>query len=71
KAMDFAKGAGRSLTVVASVIGTDGDAQGLAKQEEVLRKAGVLILPSNAQATRIAALIANGKAVLPKMAGVG
>lgn len=51
------------LSVVASICGTTGDPQGLAGQERKLRKAGAIIMPSNAQAARMAALIASrGKA---------
>jgi hypothetical protein len=51
------------LSVVASICGTSGDPQGLAGQERKLRKAGAIIIPSNAQAARMAALIASrGKA---------
>ena len=63
KAKDVAKEAGRHLTVVASLVGTEGDFQGLANQEKALSDAGVLIMPSNAQASRISALIAAGKNV--------
>jgi FdrA protein len=47
---------GRSLPVVASVVGTAGDPQGLANQIALLEAAGVTVLPSNAQAARFAAL---------------
>jgi len=50
--------AGRALCVVASVCGTERDPQGLSRQEARLRAAGVLCLPSNAQAARLAALVA-------------
>lgn len=40
---------------VASVTGTAADAQNRPRQEESLRAAGVLVLPDNAQATRLAA----------------
>lgn len=46
---------GRSLSVVASVCGTDEDPQGFDRQEELLREAGVIVAPSNAQASLIAA----------------
>ena len=49
---------GRHLSVVASVIGTELDPQNLGDQEEKLKEVGTVILPSNAQATRMAALIA-------------
>jgi FdrA protein len=63
KAKGLAKEAGRYLPVVASVIGTEGDSQNLANQEKALSDAGVLIMPSNAQATRISALIASGEKI--------
>jgi FdrA protein len=49
---------GRYLSIVASVCGTSRDPQNLAEQEASLRRAGVLLAPSNAQAARLAALIA-------------
>jgi len=45
---------GDVVTVVASVCGTEGDPQGLSAQEAILREAGVLVLPTNAQAARAA-----------------
>ena len=48
---------GRYLPVVASVIGTELDTQNLNEQEKKLKEVGVIVLPSNAQATRMAALI--------------
>ncbi|MBE7551173.1 MAG: acyl-CoA synthetase FdrA [Anaerolineales bacterium] len=55
KAMAAAQG--RYLAVVAHVCGTDQDPQGLPQQERILREAGVLVLPTNAQAARVAAAI--------------
>lgn len=55
KAMAAAEG--RYLAVVAHVCGTDQDPQGLPQQERLLREAGVLVLPTNAQAARVAAAI--------------
>lgn len=55
-ARDVAGRAGRALLAVASVVGTDGDPQGLHDQVERLRAAGVEVLPSSAQAARFAAL---------------
>ena len=49
---------GGYLSVVASIIGTKGDPQNLEKQREQLERAGVLVMNSNAQATRITTLIA-------------
>lgn len=56
-----AAAAGRSLAVVAHVCGTTGDPQGLNRQEEKLRAAGVLTTGSNVAAARLAALIAAGE----------
>jgi FdrA protein len=50
----FARRQGRDLSVVVHVVGTDGDVQGLARQEDTLRKRGVIVCPSN----RAAALTA-------------
>jgi FdrA protein len=49
---------GRSLAVVATVVGTPADPQGLAGQVARLEAAGAWVLPSNAQAGRAAACIA-------------
>jgi FdrA protein len=49
--------AGRDLAVVASVVGTEGDPQGLGGQIAALERAGADVLPSNAQAARLAALM--------------
>lgn len=49
----------RPILFVASLIGTDEDPQNLEKQKRELEKAGVMILPSNAQAARFAALLAS------------
>jgi succinyl-CoA synthetase alpha subunit len=48
----------RGVTVIASVCGTDADPQGLTRQTDALRRAGALVMPSNAQAARLAALVA-------------
>lgn len=48
---------GRYLAVVAHVCGTERDPQGLSQQEQTLRQAGALVLPTNAQAARVAAAI--------------
>jgi succinyl-CoA synthetase alpha subunit len=58
EAKDQAAEWGGHLSVVASICGTAEDAQNLALQEDVLRKAGVLVMPSNAQASRLAGAIA-------------
>jgi FdrA protein len=49
---------GRGLVVVTSVIGTERDPQVRSRQVATLRRAGVLVMESNAQAARLAALIA-------------
>ena len=49
--------AGRHLAVVAAVVGTDEDPQGLARQERLLEEAGVALASSNARAARLAAAI--------------
>ncbi len=48
---------GRYLAVVAHVCGTEQDYQSLRRQEQLLREAGVLVLPTNAQAARVVAAI--------------
>jgi FdrA protein len=50
--------------VVAHVLGTDGDPQGLAAQRAVLAEAGCLIAPSGARAALLAAAIARRDAAL-------
>jgi FdrA protein len=49
--------AGRKLTFVGSVCGTDLDPQGLTRQSDSLRAAGVVLATSNADAVRIAVAI--------------
>jgi FdrA protein len=56
-ARSAAAAAGRSLAVVASVVGTEADPQGLRAQKNALERAGIEVLPSNAQACRFAALL--------------
>ena len=51
-----AERAGRPLLAIASVIGTEGDPQGLRGQVAALEAAGVEVLRSNAEAARFAAL---------------
>ncbi|MDI6884376.1 MAG: hypothetical protein QMD00_04545 [Hadesarchaea archaeon] len=54
---------GGYLSVIASVIGTARDPQNLKAQRKKLEKVGVVVTPSNAQAARMAAVIATkGKA---------
>jgi FdrA protein len=49
---------GRGLTIIASVVGTDADPQGRAAQVAKLEARGVMVMPSNAQAARLAARLA-------------
>jgi hypothetical protein len=53
---------GAQVLVIASVCGTEADAQGLALQKHNLRRAGVIVAPSNAAATRLAAAAARALA---------
>jgi succinyl-CoA synthetase alpha subunit len=46
---------GGNLTVAASICGTDLDPQGFDRQKQLLKEAGVLVFPSNAQAARFCA----------------
>jgi FdrA protein len=49
---------GRSIPIVASVCGTDEDPQNKSAQIRMLEECGVIVLPTNAQAVRVAAHIA-------------
>ncbi|MCC7371354.1 MAG: acyl-CoA synthetase FdrA [Chloroflexi bacterium] len=68
KARAVAEAAGRSLTIVASVCGTDADPQGLARQEAALRAAGVVLAPSSAQAARVAVRVVRDPGACPAAA---
>ena len=63
-AIDDARGrsGGRAVAFVASVCGTAGDPQNLARQEAALSAAGVILAPSNAEAARLAARLAGAVA---------
>jgi FdrA protein len=54
----LAKAKGRSITFVAHVCGTEQDPQDLKSQVKKLKKAGVIVLPTNALASRVAGLVA-------------
>ena len=56
-----ARRGGRDLTIVAHVVGTDEDPQGLERQEEELRKLGVIACASNRIAALTARAIAEGR----------
>ena len=57
EAQEVAKADGREVVFIASVCGTAGDPQDLDKQEATLEEAGVVVLPTNAAATRLAGYI--------------
>jgi succinyl-CoA synthetase alpha subunit len=59
-ALKAAATAKRRLAIVASVCGSRADPQNLARQEEKLAAARVLLAPSNAQAARLAASLVGG-----------
>lgn len=48
---------GDYLVVIASICGTENDPQDLVESENRLREAGVIVMPSNAQAVKLAGLI--------------
>jgi hypothetical protein len=52
----------RGVAVVASVCGTERDPQDATRQTEIVRRAGAIVMPSNAQAARLAARIGAGAA---------
>jgi len=56
-----ARRGGRDLTVVAHVVGTDQDPQGLEKQEESLRELGAIVCASNRIAAETARALAEGR----------
>jgi FdrA protein len=56
-----ARRARRPLEVVAHVVGTDEDPQGLAGQEEKLRRAGARVCPTNRLAAELARDLAGGR----------
>src|SRR5213593_2116095 len=60
-ARERARHAGRSLSVVAHVVGTDGDPQGLGVQENALRKVGAIVCASNRNAEQTARDIADAR----------
>lgn len=60
---------GRHISFVASVCGTDEDIQSRKEQIEKLQNSGVIVMPSNAQATRLAILIVSKGETWSKMIG--
>lgn len=62
EAKKIARNKGRSIAFVAHVCGTEEDPQNLKSQEEKLKSAGVLVLPTNALASRFAGwIVTRGK----------
>ena len=61
EARSRASAEGRYLPLVAHVVGTEEDPQNARTQESQLRSAGVVVASTNADAARIAALIALGE----------
>ena len=57
QAREAAREKGRYLCIVGSVCGTEQDPQNRTEQEARLRKAGVIVMPSNARAVKLAAEI--------------
>ncbi len=69
KAKSIRQEKGGYLCVVASVIGTDEDPQSLKEQEKKLTDYGVVVMPSNAQAARMAALIVSRGKIKDRLYG--
>jgi len=69
EAKKIAESEGRYLAVVASVCGTPQDPQNLTAQEKKLKDVGVVVMPSDAQAARMAALIATRGRAWNKIVG--
>ena len=60
KARDKAREKGGNLTILASVTGTDKDFQNYSAQRQKLEEIGAIVMPSNAQMSRLALKIARG-----------
>ena len=61
EAVTAARRSGRTLSLVAHVVGTDDDPQRLSLQETTLRDAGVSVCPTNRLAAELARTIARGR----------
>lgn len=61
KSIQEAKAISPNMVIIAYVCGTEKDFQGLQKQKDILKSAGVIIADSNAQAARIAAEVIRRK----------
>lgn len=62
---DKAKSEERSLVVLATVVGTDKDAQGYDKQRQILEEAGAILCDTNDQMVRTAIELVGGKVEQP------
>ena len=62
---DKAKSEERSLVVLATVVGTDKDAQGYDKQRQILEEAGAVLCDTNDQMVRTAIELVGGKVEQP------
>ncbi len=60
EAHDIAARGGRDLVVIASVTGTEGDPQGLTRQQQTLVEAGAIVMDSNASAALLAEAVVGG-----------
>lgn len=60
QARKIAADGGRELIVIASVTGTEEDPQGLTRQTNALKEAGLVVCPSNAAASRLTAMVIQG-----------
>lgn len=60
---------GRTVSYIASVCGTDEDIQNRKQQIDKLENVGVLVMPSNAQAVRLAILVATKGETLGQLVG--
>lgn len=60
KAKEYLKEKGRHITFIAYVCGTSKDKQDASKQENALREAGVMVMPSNCAAVKLAGSIIRG-----------
>lgn len=67
EAREIAAKDGHYISFVASICGTDYDIQNKEEQERFLKQAGVIVMPSNAQAVRMASLLAAKGEGLEKM----
>ena len=59
KAKKIAREEGRHMSCVASITGTSKDPQNRENQKKILEDAGVIVLPSNAQAARFSSMVVN------------